>query len=74
MPPAHSGTAGCHPPFALPCCLCCIPLRRQRLVWEDSAVVNDLLKKGLFMRIYEPQVCNARCMCFRDVRRASRCM
>lgn len=31
-------------------------LRRQRLVWSDSAVVNDLLKKGLFMRIYEPQV------------------
>jgi hypothetical protein len=29
---------------------------RQRLVWSDSAVVNDLLKKGLFMRIYEPQV------------------
>ena len=31
-------------------------LSRQRLVWSDSAVVNDLLKKGLFMRIYEPQV------------------
>jgi hypothetical protein len=29
---------------------------RQRLVWSDSAVVNDLLKKGLFMRIYEPQL------------------
>lgn len=28
----------------------------QRLVWSDPAVVNDLLKKGLFMRIYEPQV------------------
>lgn len=31
-------------------------LTRQRLVWSDAAVVNDLLKKGLFMRIYEPQV------------------
>lgn len=29
---------------------------RQRLVWSDPAVVNDLLKKGLFARIYEPQV------------------
>ncbi|EFN51864.1 hypothetical protein CHLNCDRAFT_7951, partial [Chlorella variabilis] len=29
---------------------------RQRLVWSDPAVVNDLLKKGLFTRIYEPQV------------------
>lgn len=29
---------------------------RQRLVWSDAAVVNDLLKKGLFMRIYEPQL------------------
>ena len=28
---------------------------RQRLVWDDPAVVNDLLKKGLFTRIYEPQ-------------------
>lgn len=29
---------------------------RERLVWDDPEVVNDLLKKGLFMRIYEPQV------------------
>ncbi|KAL4450650.1 hypothetical protein ABPG77_001006 [Micractinium sp. CCAP 211/92] len=29
---------------------------KQRLVWDDPAVVNDLLKKGLFMRIYEPQL------------------
>jgi hypothetical protein len=30
--------------------------RRQRLVWSDPGTVNDLLKKGLFSRIYEPQV------------------
>ena len=29
---------------------------RQRLVWDDPAVVQDLLKKGLFSRIYTPQV------------------
>lgn len=29
-------------------------------MWDDPAVVNDLLKKGLFMRIYEPQVRTAR--------------
>eukprot|EP00887_Chlorella_sp_A99_P005888 scaffold1.g5888.t1 len=28
---------------------------RERLVWSDPEVVNDLLKKGLFARIYEPQ-------------------
>lgn len=57
------------PPYLLPlrqcadcpvCCVRCRPPRacgcRQRLVWDDPAVVNDLLKKGLFMRIYEPQV------------------
>lgn len=25
-------------------------------MWSDPAIVNDLLKKGLFARIYEPQV------------------
>jgi hypothetical protein len=29
---------------------------RQRLVWDDPAVVQDLLKRGLFSRIYTPQV------------------
>ncbi|KAL4853226.1 hypothetical protein ACK3TF_005740 [Chlorella vulgaris] len=29
---------------------------RQHLVWSDPAVVNDLLKKGLFTRVYEPQL------------------
>ena len=29
---------------------------RQRLVWDDPAVVVDLLKRGLFSRIYTPQV------------------
>ena len=28
---------------------------RARLVWQDPEVVNDLLKKGLFTRLYEPQ-------------------
>ena len=27
-----------------------------RLVWSDPALVADLLRKGLFVRIYEPQV------------------
>ena len=29
---------------------------QQRLVWDDPAVVVDLLKRGLFSRIYTPQV------------------
>ena len=29
---------------------------RQRLVWNDPAVVKDLVKNGLFYRIYTPQV------------------
>lgn len=29
---------------------------RDRLVWGDPGVVTDLLKKGLFARLYEPQV------------------
>lgn len=29
---------------------------RERLVWNDPAVVIDLLKSGLFIRAYEPQV------------------
>ena len=29
---------------------------RQRLVWDDPAIVQDLLKRGLFSRIYTPQV------------------
>lgn len=29
---------------------------RDRLVWTDPAVVTDLLKSGLFVRAYEPQV------------------
>ncbi|KAL4433671.1 hypothetical protein ABPG75_000112 [Micractinium tetrahymenae] len=49
---------------------------KQRLVWEDPAVVNDLLKKGLFTRIYEPQVAESlkdedtagRILCEREVR------
>lgn len=30
---------------------------RERLVWSDAAVVKDLVKSGLFYRIYTPQVC-----------------
>lgn len=29
---------------------------QERLVWSDPAVVVDLLKSGLFIRAYEPQV------------------
>lgn len=29
---------------------------KQRLVWEDPSVVVDLLKKGVFTRLYEPQL------------------
>ncbi len=29
---------------------------RERLVWSDAATVNDLLRKGLMARLYEPQV------------------
>ena len=29
---------------------------RQRLVWNDPAIVKDLVKNGLFYRIYTPQV------------------
>ena len=29
---------------------------RERLVWNDPSVVVDLLKSGLFIRAYEPQV------------------
>ncbi|KAK9843726.1 hypothetical protein WJX81_003815 [Elliptochloris bilobata] len=29
---------------------------RERLVWNDPATVTDLLKNGLFVRLYEPQV------------------
>lgn len=29
---------------------------RQHLVWSDPVIVNDLLKKGLLLRIYEPQL------------------
>ncbi|GAB4823201.1 hypothetical protein N2152v2_010247 [Parachlorella kessleri] len=29
---------------------------RERLVWEEPGVVNDLLKKGLLARLYEPQI------------------
>ncbi|KAK9861034.1 hypothetical protein WJX84_012365 [Apatococcus fuscideae] len=29
---------------------------RERLVWNDPAVVMDLLKNGLFVRLYTPQV------------------
>lgn len=32
---------------------------RERLVWGDAAVVKDLVKSGLFYRIYTPQVCAA---------------
>lgn len=32
---------------------------RQRLVWNDPAVVKDLVKNGLFYRIYTPQVGNS---------------
>lgn len=28
---------------------------RERLVWNDPATVTDLLKNGLFVRLYEPQ-------------------
>lgn len=28
----------------------------ERLVWNDPAVVTDLLKNGLFVRIFAPQV------------------
>lgn len=29
---------------------------RDRLVWSDAGVVTDLLKSGLFVRMYTPQV------------------
>lgn len=29
---------------------------RERLVWNDPAVTTDLLKSGLFVRLYEPQI------------------
>lgn len=29
---------------------------KERLVWDDSKTVNDLLKSGLFARLYEPQI------------------
>jgi hypothetical protein len=29
---------------------------RERLVWNDPAVVTDLLKSGLFVRLHEPQL------------------
>ena len=28
----------------------------ERLVWNDQGVVSDLLKNGLFVRIFAPQV------------------
>lgn len=30
---------------------------RERLIWDNPAVVKDLLRNGLFYRIYTPQVC-----------------
>ncbi len=30
---------------------------RDRLVWNEPETVVDLLKNGLFVRLYEPQVC-----------------
>ena len=33
----------------------------ERLVWNDPAVVTELLKNGLFVRIFAPQVLT-RCM------------
>lgn len=29
---------------------------KERLVWTDPAVITNLLKAGLFIRAYEPQV------------------
>lgn len=29
---------------------------KERLIWSDPAVVNDLTKSGLFVRIFAPQV------------------
>lgn len=29
---------------------------RERLIWDDPKVVQDLLRNGLFYRIYTPQV------------------
>lgn len=42
---------------------------RDRLVWGEPGVVTDLLKKGLFARLYEPQV---RVLCGR--RTSHRCV
>ncbi len=30
---------------------------RDRLIWNEPETVVDLLKNGLFVRLYEPQVC-----------------
>ena len=40
---------------------------RQRLVWDDPGVVQDLLRRGLFSRIYTPQVLVVHSFCFRSV-------
>jgi len=29
----------------------------ERLVWNDQGVVTEMLKNGLFVRIFAPQVC-----------------
>ena len=50
----NTGPASAAANLAAPAFCCCVC--RQRLVWGDPAVVNDLLKTGLFMRIYEPQL------------------
>lgn len=34
---------------------------RERLIWDDPAVVQDLLRNGLFYRIYTPQVRGTPC-------------
>ena len=47
---------------------------RERLVWNDPAVVMDLLKNGLFVRLYTPQVVPSPFpggTLFRDMRLAS---
>ncbi len=31
---------------------------RERLVWNDPAQVRDLVRSGLFYRIYTPQACH----------------
>lgn len=34
----------------------------ERLVWSDTAVVTEMLKNGLFVRIFAPQVCCKACL------------